>query len=83
MHRKLFFDATIELRGIDRMGMLLDVSKVISQQLDVNIHKITVSSDEGIFDGAIEIKIHDRDDVKIIIDNLKKIDGIQEIQRIM
>jgi GTP pyrophosphokinase len=47
MHRILFFDATIEIHGIDRKGMLRDVSEVISEQLNVNIHKLTISSDDG------------------------------------
>ena len=83
MHKILFFDATIEIHGIDRTGMLLDVAQVISAQMNVNIHRITISSDQGIFDGTIEIRVHDRDDVKTIIENLKKIDDLQEIQQIM
>ncbi len=83
LHKQLLFDATIEVQGIDRKGMLLDVSKVISDQLDVNIHKLTISSDNGIFDGTIEIKIHDREDVKVIMNALLEIDGVQEVQRIM
>jgi GTP pyrophosphokinase len=83
MHRILFFDATIEIHGIDRKGMLKDVSNVISDQLNVNIHKLTISSDEGIFEGTIELKVHDRSDVKLIMDSLKKIDDMQEIQEIM
>ena len=83
MHKSMFFDATIEIEGIDRKGMLLDVSRVISDQLNVNIHKLTIKSDNGIFDGTIEIKIHDRDDVKLIMDQLKTIDGLQDVQRIL
>ncbi|MCH3982297.1 MAG: RelA/SpoT family protein [Prevotella sp.] len=83
MHKILFFDATIEIHGIDRTGMLLDVAQVISAQMNVNIHRITISSDQGIFDGTIEIRVHDRDDVKTIIENLKKIDDLQEIQQII
>ncbi len=83
LHKQLLFDATIEVQGIDRKGMLLDVSKVISDQLDVNIHKLTISSDNGIFDGTVEIKIHDREDVKVIMNALLEIDGVQEVQRIM
>jgi len=83
MHKQLLFDATIEIKGIDRKGMLLDVSKVISDQLGINIHKLTISSDNGIFDGTIELRIHDRDDVKVIMDQLKKIDDLQEVQRIL
>lgn len=83
MHKQLLFDATIEIKGIDRKGMLLDVSKIISDQLGINIHKLTISSDNGIFDGTIELRIHDRDEVKIIMDKLKTIEDLQEVQRIL
>ena len=83
MHKFMFFDATIEIKGIDRKGLLLDVSRVISDQLNVNIHKLTIKSDNGIFDGCIEIRIHDRDDVRVIMDNLKTIEGLQDVQRIV
>ncbi|HEY9550898.1 MAG TPA: TGS domain-containing protein, partial [Prevotella sp.] len=83
MHKQLYFNATIEIQGIDRKGMLRDVAEIISGKLDVNIQKITVSSDQGIFDGLIELKVHDRDEVKIIIENLKTINDLQEIQQIM
>ena len=83
MHKQLLFDATIEIKGIDRKGMLLDVSKVISDQLGINIHKLTISSDKGIFDGTIELRIHDRDEVGVIMDQLKKIEDLQDVQRIL
>ena len=83
MHKRMFFDATIEIHGIDRKGMLLDVSKVITSQLDINIHKITISSDKGIFDGTIELRVHDRSEVKVIVDSLMKIEDLKEVQRIL
>ncbi len=83
MHKKLFFDATIEIQGIDRKGLLLDVSKVISGQMGINIHKLTIKSDEGIFDGTVEMKVHDRDEVRVIVENLKNIEGLQEVHQIM
>lgn len=79
MHKRLYFDAAIAIRGIDRIGMLNEVTKVISEQLNVNIHKITISCDEGIFDGTLELLVHDRDDIKTIMKKLKAIKGMQEI----
>lgn len=83
MHKQLFFDAIIEIKGIDRIGMLNEVTQVISEELNVNIHKITLSCDEGIFEGVLDLRIHDRDDVKTIISKLKKINGLQEIKHIV
>ena len=83
MHKVMFFDATIEIRGIDRKRMLHDVSEVISDKLDVNIHKMTIESNEGIFDGQIEIRVHDRDEVKTIMGELRKIEDIKEVLQIL
>ena len=83
MHKRLFFDAVIEIRGIDRKAMLYDVSKVLSKDLDVNIHKLTISADQGIFVGTVEIRVHDRDEVVMIMKRLKTIDDLQEVSQIM
>ncbi len=83
MHKVMFFDATIEIRGIDRKRMLHDVAEVISDKLDVNIHRVTIESNEGIFDGQIEIRVHDRSEVKVIMDELRKIEDIKEVLQIL
>ena len=83
MHKQMFFDATIRLGGIDRRGLVNEVTRVISNQLSVDIHKLTFTSDDGIFDGSIDLRVHDRDDVKSIINSLKEVDGLKEISQIM
>ena len=83
MQKKLYFDAVIRIQGIDRVGMLLDISKIISSQMNVNIHKLTVASDDGVFDGTIEMRVHDRANVQEIINQLKTVDGLQEVTQIM
>ena len=83
MHKILFFEATIRISGIDRVGMLNEITQVISSQMSVNIHKITITCEDGIFDGSIELKVHDREDVKKIINNLKHIADLKEISEIM
>ena len=83
MHKQLFFDATVRLQGIDRIGLLMDVSRIISSQMSVNIHKLTISSEEGVFDGSIELRIHDRDDVRDIMNALKQVEGLQDVTQIM
>jgi GTP pyrophosphokinase len=83
MHKKLYFDATIRISGIDRLGMLSEMTQVISSEMNVNIHKILITCEEGIFEGTIEMRVHDRDNVRAIIENLKKIQDIKEISEIM
>ena len=79
---KIVQAVAVEIKGIDRKGMNFDVAMVITDELDINIHRVTVTADEGIFDGSIELRVHDRSDVKLIMDRLKKVDGIQEVMRI-
>ena len=83
MHKVLFFDATIRISGIDRLGMLNEITQVISSQMNVNIHKITITCEDGIFDGSIEMRVHDRENVRAIINNLKGIPDLKEISEIM
>ena len=83
MHKKLYFDATIRLSGIDRIGLLNEVTQIISSQLNVNIHTVSITCEEGIFDGSIELRVHDREDVKTIIENLKSVADLKEISQIM
>ena len=82
MHNKLFFEAAIEIHGIDRKGMLHDLADVISDQLGINIHKITIGANNGVFDGNIEMAVHDRRELATLMDQLKTIDGIQEVQQV-
>ena len=83
MHKKLFFDACIRIQGIDRVGIVMDITSIISSQLNVNIHKFSITSEEGLFGGSIELRVHDREDAKIIMDKLKKIEDVKDVSQIM
>ncbi len=83
MHKKLFFDATIRLGGIDRRGLVNEVTSIISQQLSVDIRKLMFTTDVGVFEGTIDLRVHDREDVKAIMDSLKTIPDLKEISQIM
>lgn len=83
MHKSQLFDATIQIQGIDRKGLLHDLADIISDQMNVNMRKIIISSDNGIFDGSIELRVHDRDEVKLLMESLKKVQGLQQMQHII
>ena len=83
MHKILYFDATIRLGGIDRVGMLNEITQIISSQMNVNIHKISITCEDGVFDGSIELKVHDRENVKSIVNNLKAVADLKEISEIL
>ena len=59
------------------------MAQVISCERNVNIHKILITCEEGIFEGTIEMRVHDRDNVRAIMENLKKIPDLKEISEIM
>ena len=83
MHHQILFDATIQLRGIDRKGILHDLADIISDKLDTSIHRIILTSDDGIFEGKIELRVHDRSEMPAIIQQLKDVEGLQEVQQIL
>ena len=81
-HKELSFVVTIYLKGIDCVGLLNEVTQVISRQLNVNIRKLTIETNDGIFEGKIQLYVHDVDDVRSICNNLKQIQNIKQVVRI-
>ena len=82
MHRRTFFDATIQLSGIDRIGLLNEVTGVISSKLNINMKKLIVTCNDGIFEATIELRVYDREEVRHIIKSLKQIADLKEIKQI-
>lgn len=82
MHHQLYFDATVHVRGIDRPGMLRDVAEMLSDKLGLNMKRITITSDNGIFDGTIELGVHDAEEIDVITENLRQVDDLQEVNRV-
>ena len=80
--KALIFPVNVYIKGIDGIGVLNKVTEVISGQLNVNIHKLNIESNDGIFEGRIQLYVHDVDDVNTICENLKKLDSIKKVTRI-
>lgn len=81
MHKKMQFSAGLRVRGIDRIGLLNDVTRVFSEELQLNIMRVNIECDDGIFDAHFAFRIHDRDEIQHIIDHLKQVSDLQEITR--
>ena len=81
-HKQLYFAVPIQIKGIDGMGVLHEITTIIYQQLNANIQKMQIESNDGIFEGTFWINVHDVEDVKNICDNLKRINNIKTIARI-
>lgn len=81
-HKELSFLVNIYIKGIDAMGLLNEVTQVISRQLNVNIRKLAIETTDGIFEGKLQLYVHDVDDVKSITSNLKQIQNIKQVTRV-
>ena len=81
-HKLLHFSVSINIKGIDGVGVVNQITNVISQELNVNMERILIEAHGGIFDGTIRLRVHDVEDIKVICDNLKKLTNIRSVVRI-
>ena len=81
-HKKLNFIVPIQIKGIDNLGVLNEITAIIAQQFNASIQKLHLESSDGIFEGTFWVNVHDVDDVKNLCTSLKKIDSIKTIARI-
>ncbi len=76
------FTAVIKMTGIDNMGLVNDVTKVISSNMHVNIKNISFETDDGIFNGKIMVSVKNNTLVKTLMERIKKINGIEKVYRV-
>ena len=81
-HKLLHFSVSINIKGIDGVGVVNQITKIISQELNVNMERILIEAHDGIFDGTIRLRVHDVDDIKVLCDNLKKLNNVRSVVRI-
>ena len=81
-HKALSFQSKIEIKGIDRLGILNDITQTISLDLSVDMRKLVLESKDGLFEGTIEVSIHDAKDIQMLSNQLQKIKGIKSVKRI-
>jgi len=82
IHKLASFLARISLNGIDRIGLVNEVTTIISKELNVNIRNINVSVYDGIFEGTIDLYVHHTRDLNNLIMQLSNIKGIASVKRI-
>ena len=71
----------LNFKGLDRIGILHDITRYISMITDVHIKTIHLGTEEGVCEGYIEVKANKAGDVETIINEMSKVEGIQEISR--
>ena len=81
-HKKLNFIVPIQIKGIDNLGVLNEITAIISQEFNASIQKLHLESSDGIFEGTFWVNVHDVEDVKNLCTSLKKVTSIKTIARI-
>lgn len=81
-HKLLHFSVSLNIKGIDGVGVVNQITNVISQELNVNMERILIEAHDGIFDGTIRLRVHDVDDIKVISENLKKLNNVRSVVRV-
>ena len=76
------FAAQIILSGIDNLGLVNEITKVISSNMHVNMKSLSFQSDDGIFSGKINVIVKNNTLLKKLMENLKKINGIDKVSRV-
>ena len=77
----LSFPAKIEIQGIDRIGILNEITRVISNELIIDMRGLTIKANEGVFTGTVDIMVHDTRVVESLCNKLRKIKGVQKVAR--
>lgn len=80
-HKAVSYLSTIELRGIDRMGLLLDISHIVSEDFSINIREVCIRSHDGIFEGNISVYVQDADSLNALMDKFRHVKGIETAKR--
>lgn len=79
--KEIAFLAGLHIVGTDRVGLINDVTKVISNELKVNMRSITVDSDAGVFEGTIKLYVHSTEHLDSLMENLSNVEGIIKVSR--
>ncbi len=71
----------LKVVGTDRVGLINDVSKVISEELKVNMSSLSFKTDQGIFSGEIMLYVNDTRHLEVLISKLEKVEGVVKVSR--
>ena len=76
------FKAILNITGMDSLGLTNEITKVISNQMNVNIQSLNLQGDAGIFNGQVTVVVKNNIILKKLIENIKKIDGVDKVSRV-
>lgn len=75
------FKVNLKIIGIDNVGIVNQVTMVISSTMNVNMHKINFESEDGYFEGHVRVSVKNNDQLNELIQNIKKVDGVMQVER--
>ena len=81
-HKEKLFDALIGIKGVDSQGVLYAIADVLRGMSQFTVKRITLETTDGIFEGKIQVTVHDTEDVKLVCDALKKIENVLKAVRL-
>jgi guanosine-3',5'-bis(diphosphate) 3'-pyrophosphohydrolase len=80
-NKEISFLTGLNIIGMDDVGVINKITNVISGEMRINIAALTIESEEGIFRGTVKVFVHDKEELEELVDKLKKLNGIQTIDR--
>ena len=80
-HKAVSYLSSIELRGIDRIGIILELAQLIKDEFNINIREIHIQSHDGIFEGNISLYVRHIQDLNSLMDKIRMIKGIEVVKR--
>ena len=81
-HKVMLFDVVLEIRGIDSQGVLYAIADVLHKLTHFAVKRITLDTNDGIFEGHLTISVYDTEDVENICQQLKQIENVTEATRV-
>ena len=75
------FLAGLKIIGTDRVGLINDVTSIISEELKVNMRSMSIDTDSGIFEGEIMLYVHDTSHLDLLINKLEQVEGVVKVSR--
>ena len=80
-NKEISFLTGIKIVGMDDVGVINKITNLISGEMKININALTVEAKEGLFEGNIKVYVHDKDELEDLVENLKKLPGIESVDR--
>ena len=80
-NKEISFLTGIKIIGLDDVGVINKITNLISGDLKININALTIEAKDGLFEGNIKVYVHDKDELEDLVENVKKLPGIESVDR--